>query len=68
MTDELVPILRVENDDEASQLYSRLGFVLEGVHRLGPGFPAYTFMRRGATDIHLSEHRGDAPPRGVVYR
>jgi hypothetical protein len=24
-------------------------------------------MRRGATNIHLSEHRGDAPPRGVVY-
>lgn len=62
-----MPILRVENADKAAQWYSRLGFVLEGVHRFGPGFPAYTFMRRGATNIHLSEHRGDAPPRGVVY-
>ena len=66
-TDEPVPILRVENADRAAQWYSRLGFVLEGVHRFGPGFPAYAFMRRGATSIHLSEHRGDVPRRGVVY-
>lgn len=66
-TEELVPILRVENADKAAQWYARLGFVLEGVHRFEPGFPAYTFMRRGATNLHLSEHRGDAPPRGVVY-
>ncbi len=65
--DELVPILRVENAEVAAQWYSRLGFVLEGVHRFEPGFPAYAFLRRDATNIHLSEHRGDAPHRGVVY-
>ena len=65
--DELVPILRVEHAELAAQWYSRLGFVLEGVHRFEPGFPAYAFLRRGATSLHLSEHRGDAPPHGVVY-
>lgn len=66
-TDEMVPILRVEDAETAAQWYARLGFVLEGVHRFEPGFPAYAFLRRQATHIHLSEHRGDAPHRGVVY-
>lgn len=67
LADELVPILRVENAEIAAKWYSRLGFVLEGVHRFEPGFPAYVFLKRNATNIHLSEHRGDAPRRGVVY-
>lgn len=66
-TDELVPILRVGNAEKAVQWYARLGFVSEGVHRFEPGFPAYVFLRRQATHIHLSEHAGDAPHRGVVY-
>ena len=65
--DELVPILRVKSAETAAQWYSRLGFVLEGVHRFEPGMPAYAFLKRGPTTIHLSEHRGDAPRRGVVY-
>lgn len=67
MSDELVPILRVGDTAVAARWYSRLGFALEGVHRFQTGFPAYAFLRRGAACIHLSEHRGDAPPRGVVY-
>jgi hypothetical protein len=66
-TDKLVPILRVEDAEKAAQWYSRLGFVLEGTHRFGPGSPVYAFVRRGATQIHLSEHRGDAPLRCAVY-
>ncbi len=66
-SDEMVPILRVADAERAAQWYARLGFVLEGVHRFEPGFPAYAFIRRGATYVHLSEHRGDAPPHGVVY-
>jgi hypothetical protein len=48
-------------------LVCRLGFVLQGIHRFEPGLPAYAFLTRGTTSIHLSEHRGDAPQRGVVY-
>ncbi len=66
-SDEMVPILRVADAERAAQWYARLGFVLEGVHRFEPGFPAYAFIRRNATYVHLSEHRGDAPPHGVVY-
>jgi catechol 2,3-dioxygenase-like lactoylglutathione lyase family enzyme len=65
--DQMVPILRVANAETAATWYSRLGFVLEGIHRFEPTFPAYAFVKREDTYLHLSEHRGDAPVHGVVY-
>ena len=67
MTDKLVPIFRVEDGRAAADWYGRLGFVVVGEHRFEPGFPLYVFLRRDGIDLHLSEHRGDAPPASVAY-
>jgi len=63
----LAPIFRVEDVDVAAVWYGRLDFVLEGVHRFEEGLPRYAYLRRGDGWLHLSEHRGDAPPASVAY-
>ncbi len=67
MAEELVPILHVKDGHETARWYARLGFVIEGEHRFEPGLPLYLFLRRGATALHLSEHKGDARPNTLVY-
>ena len=67
MTEELVPIFRVEDGRSAAAWYERLGFVIIAEHRFEPELPLYLFMRRGDLHLHLSEHAGDAPPRSVAY-
>lgn len=67
MAEALVPIFRVENGHAAAAWYAQLGFELIGEHRFGEGFPLYAFLRRGDAHLHLSEHEGDAPPRGLAY-
>ncbi|AFY38229.1 hypothetical protein Lepto7376_1912 [[Leptolyngbya] sp. PCC 7376] len=67
MTEEIIPILWVENAKEAAKWYSRLDFIVEGEHQFEPNFPIYMFLRRGKNAIHLSEHQGDATPNSLVY-
>lgn len=65
--EELVPILRVKDAEKARGWYERLGFVATGVHRFEPSLPAYMFLERGDVHLHLSEHKGDAPKKGLAY-
>lgn len=67
MLEELVPIFHVSDAYETAKWYMRLGFLVEGEHRFGSGFPAYLFLRRGQNALHLSEHKGDARPNTLVY-
>lgn len=67
MSDEMVPIFRVKNATAAAAFYERLGFVLEGTHQFEPDFPVYAFLRRGQVQLHLSEHKGDAPKKSLAY-
>jgi predicted enzyme related to lactoylglutathione lyase len=67
MTDELVPVLRIKDGQRSMPWYARLGFEVEGEHRFSPDLPLYAFLRRGNARLHLSEHRGDAPKKGLVY-
>jgi uncharacterized glyoxalase superfamily protein PhnB len=67
MTEQLVPILHVEDARAAAQWYARLGFDIVGEHRFAPHLPLYMFLRRGANALHLSEHKGDARPGTLVY-
>lgn len=67
MADEMVPIFRVKDARESALFYQRIGFELEGTHQFEPKFPVYAFLRRGAAQLHLSEHRGDAPKKSLAY-
>jgi catechol 2,3-dioxygenase-like lactoylglutathione lyase family enzyme len=67
VAEELVPVFRVADADEALGWYQRLGFVEVGRHRFGEGYPWYVFVQRGDLHLHLSEHTGDAPHRSLAY-
>ncbi|MGB0112162.1 MAG: glyoxalase superfamily protein [Ilumatobacteraceae bacterium] len=67
MTTDVIPVLRVADGDAAAAWYSRLGFETTFQHRFGPGFPLYRGIRREGTQIHLSEHAGDATADTLVY-
>jgi catechol 2,3-dioxygenase-like lactoylglutathione lyase family enzyme len=67
MTEQLVPIFRVANARASAKWYARLGFLLEGEHQFAPHLPVYAFLRRAEILLHLSEHKGDAPPKSLVY-
>lgn len=67
MSEELVPVFRVQDAEAAAQWYQRLGFVVEVRHRFGPDMPLYLILRRNSVHLHLSEHNGDAPPRSYAY-
>ncbi len=65
--EEIVPIFRVADAAAAAAWYERIGFRVVGEHRFAPDLPAYLFLERGDTQLHLSEHRGDAPPGSLAY-
>jgi catechol 2,3-dioxygenase-like lactoylglutathione lyase family enzyme len=67
MTDQMVPIFRVKDAPKATDFYQRIGFVLEDTHQFEPHLPIYAFLRRGDVQLHLSEHRGDAPKKSLAY-
>lgn len=67
MAEQLVPILKVADAEEAVAWYARLGFSREFEHRYSDDFPAYVGLRRGDIGIHLSEHVGDATPDTLLY-
>jgi len=67
MTDQIVPVFRVKDAHKAAEFYQQIGFTLEGTHQFEPNFPTYAFLRRGDVQLHLSEHKGDAPKKSLAY-
>ncbi len=67
MAEIMVPIFRVHDAASTAQWYRRLGFEVTGEHRFAPGLPLYMFLQRGAVELHLSEHEGDANPCSLAY-
>jgi len=67
VTERLVPVLYATDAAKSAGWYARLGFSVEGEHRFAPGLPFYLFLKRGDVSLHLSEHKGDARPGGLVY-
>jgi hypothetical protein len=66
MAELVVPIFRVADVEVAAGWYERLGFRVEGVHRLAEDLPCYMYLRRGDAWLHRSEHAGDARPGRLV--
>ena len=67
MEEKVTPILRIEDHVRAVAWYARLGFRRTGLHRFGPGFPAFVTVERGPMRLFLSEHPGDARPDTLIY-
>ncbi len=67
MSQEVIPILRVESVDRAIAWYAQLGFHKEWEHRFEPDLPAFASIVRGRGHIYLSEHDGDAVRGTLVY-
>ena len=67
MTEQMIPIFRVKDGERSKPWYARLGFDVTGEHRFAPNLPLYLFLRRGDVQLHLSEHKGDAPKRSLAY-
>jgi catechol 2,3-dioxygenase-like lactoylglutathione lyase family enzyme len=67
MTEEVIPILRVADAENAVSWYERLGFEKQWEHRFEPGFPAFVSVARGDMRLFLSEHEGDARPDTLLH-
>jgi len=67
MTTDIIPILHVSDAQSAVDWYRRLGFDKTFAHRFEPHLPAYVGIRRDGSQIHLSEHAGDARPNTLFY-
>jgi catechol 2,3-dioxygenase-like lactoylglutathione lyase family enzyme len=63
----VAPILHVADARASIQWYARLGFEVESEHAFGADWPLYVRLRRGAAQLHLSEHRLDGGPITHVY-
>ncbi|MEM7176719.1 MAG: glyoxalase superfamily protein [Pseudomonadota bacterium] len=61
------PILRSFSEEAARAFYvDFLGFDVLFEHRFDATAPLYLGLRRGACDVHLSEHHGDATPGSAI--
>jgi len=63
----LAPILHVADARASIGWYARLGFEVESEHAFGADWPLYVRLRRGPSQLHLSEHRLDGGPVTHVY-
>jgi len=62
-----IPILRSFSELEARAFYiDYLGFSVVFEHRFGPDMPLYLAVRRGACELHISAHHGDATPGSAL--
>ena len=67
MLGTITPILRSFDATRARAFYCDfLGFDLLFEHRFEPDLPLYMAVQRGACELHLSEHYGDATPGSAV--
>lgn len=63
-----IPILRSFDETKTRDFYlGFLGFDIVFEHRFGPDAPLYLGLKKGACELHLSEHFGDATP-GMALR
>ncbi len=63
----IVPVLRMFDIERTRAFYvDFLGFKIEFEHRFSENFPLYMGLTRGACQLHLSEHHGDATPGSHV--
>ena len=67
MTEEVVPVLYVEDAARSVEWYGRLGFEKEWDHQFEPGFPWFVSVARGQVRLYLSEHKGDARPNTLIH-
>jgi catechol 2,3-dioxygenase-like lactoylglutathione lyase family enzyme len=67
VTEEVIPVLHVEDAARAVEWYERLGFVKEWEHQFEPGFPWFVSVARGPARLYLSEHEGDARPDTLIH-
>lgn len=67
MTEEVIPILRVNEAARAVAWYERLGFAKEWEHQFEPGFPWFVSVARGNVPLYLSEHEADAPLGSLIH-
>lgn len=67
MREQVIPVLRVADAEEAAAWYGRLGFAKEWEHRYEPGFPLFMSIARGDVHLYLSEHEGDARPDTLLH-
>jgi len=62
-----IPILRSFDETSAKAFYiDFLGFELTFEHRFEANTPLYMGIRRGACDLHISEHFGDSCPGSAI--
>jgi catechol 2,3-dioxygenase-like lactoylglutathione lyase family enzyme len=63
----VIPVLRILDIAKAREFYfDYLGFTLDWEHRFGDNFPVYWQVSRGACQLHLTEHHGDANPGSYI--
>lgn len=67
MTEEVIPVLRVNEAARAVAWYERLGFTKEWEHQFEPGFPWFVSVARANVRLYLSEHEGDAPHGSLIH-
>ena len=60
-------ILCADDAIESAAWYRLLGFEIEFMHRFSDESPLFVGIGSGEAKLLLSEHRGDAPPNGLVY-
>ncbi|MFV0523670.1 MAG: glyoxalase superfamily protein [Acidimicrobiales bacterium] len=65
--EQLVPIIKVAKAAVTADWYQRLGFEVTFIQQYSDEFPAYIGLQRGAIQLHLSEHAGDATPDTLLY-
>ena len=62
-----IPILRSFDEAKAREFYiGFLGFDVVFEHRFGTDLPLYMGVKRGACELHISEHFGDAIPGSAM--
>jgi len=61
------PILFAADATASAAWYEKLGFETEFTHRFDDHSPLFVGLVSGSARVMLSEHRGDAPPHGLVY-
>lgn len=63
----VVPVLRSFDEARMQAYYEEwLGFARAFEHRFEPGAPLYCGLERDGTELHLTEHFGDATPGSHV--
>jgi len=68
MLQKTIPILRIFDVAKAKEFYvDWLGFKIEFEHQFEENMPYYIGIKRDNSEIHLSEHYGDATPGSKVF-